>query len=177
MCSPEELYCEDEDTAMICPDGYFVPLECDPYCKETYGEEAYAVGCDADAEDLAVLDNVEREIAMFERYADFYARICVAVHDLVADPEWHNLAVFAHGGTNAAILGWVTGLGLPAFGLLDQATCCLNIIDFDVDKDGQVVRKTLRAMNVTADDPVMRDRHSGDMEMLASMILQGVANN
>ncbi len=112
-----------------------------------------------------------------ERYADFYARICVAVHDLVADPEWHNLAVFAHGGTNAAILGWVTGLGLPAFGLLDQATCCLNIIDFDVNEDGQVVRKTLRAMNVTADDPVMRERHSGDMEMLASMILRGVANN
>lgn len=112
-----------------------------------------------------------------ERYADFYARICIAVHDLIADPDWHDLAVFAHGGTNAAILGWVTGLGLTAFGLLDQATCCLNIIDFDVDKDGQVVRKTLRAMNLTADDPVMRNRHSGDMEMLASMILQGTANN
>lgn len=112
-----------------------------------------------------------------ERYADFYARICVAVHDLIAKPDWDNLAVFAHGGTNAAILGWVTGLGLTAFGLLDQATCCLNIIDFDVDADGQVIRKTLRAMNLTADDPVMRNRHSGDMEMLASMILQGTANN
>ena len=112
-----------------------------------------------------------------ERYADFYARICVAVHDLIADPDWHNLAVFAHGGTNAAILGWVTGLGLTAFGLLDQAMCCLNIIDFDVDEDGQVIRKTLRAMNLTADDPVMRNRHSGDMEMLARRILQGTVRN
>ncbi len=112
-----------------------------------------------------------------ERYADFYARICVAVHDLIADPDWYNLAVFAHGGTNAAILGWVTGLGLTAFGLLDQAMCCLNIIGFDVDEDGQVIRKTLRAMNLTADDPVMRNRHSGDMEMLASRILQGTVRN
>jgi probable phosphoglycerate mutase len=112
-----------------------------------------------------------------ERYADFYARICVAMHELIADPDWSNMAAFAHGGTNAAVLGWVTGLGLSAFGLLDQATCCLNIIDFDVDQEGQVIRKALRAMNVTAYDPVMRDRHSGDMETLARMILKGVANN
>ena len=107
-----------------------------------------------------------------ERYSDFYARIQSAVEGVLADDSWHNLAVFAHGGTNAAVLGWVTGLGCSAFGILDQATCCLNVIDFDMDEDGQVLRKTVRAMNVTADDPAKGDRHSGDMETIAHRLLQ-----
>jgi broad specificity phosphatase PhoE len=90
---------------------------------------------------------------------------------LLVDDSWHNLAVFAHGGTNAAVLGWSTGVGLHAFGLLDQATCCLNILDFDFDDSGVLVRKTVRGMNITADDPVMRRRDAGDMEMLARRIL------
>ncbi len=107
-----------------------------------------------------------------ERYSDFYARIRLAIQAVLADPSWNSLAVFAHGGTNAAILGWVTGLELAAFGILDQATCCLNVIDFDVDESGQILRKVVRAMNVTADDPVKGNRHSGDMETLARWMLQ-----
>jgi len=107
-----------------------------------------------------------------ERYHDFYARVSAAMESLLGDPSWHNLAVFAHGGTNAAVLGWATGVGLQAFGLLDQSMCCLNIIDFDVDDSGQVIRKAVRGMNITADDPVMRKRHAGDMEMLARRILK-----
>ena len=107
-----------------------------------------------------------------ERYSDFYARISLAIRGVLADSSWHSLAVFAHGGTNAAILGWVTGLELSAFGILDQATCCLNVIDFDVDESGLILRKTVRAMNVTADDPVKGNRHAGDMEALARWMLQ-----
>ncbi len=107
-----------------------------------------------------------------ERYHDFYARISLAMEALLADSSWHDLAVFAHGGTNAAALGWATGVGLQAFGLLDQSMCCLNIIDFDVDDAGRLLRKTVRGMNITADDPVMRERHAGDMEMLARRLLK-----
>ncbi|MCP4300928.1 MAG: histidine phosphatase family protein [Gammaproteobacteria bacterium] len=107
-----------------------------------------------------------------ERYHDFYTRVSAAMETLLADHSWHNLAVFAHGGTNAAVLGWATGVGLEAFGLLDQSMCCLNIIDFDIDDSGQVVRKAVRGMNITADDPVMRKRNAGDMEMLARRILK-----
>jgi len=107
-----------------------------------------------------------------ERYSDFYARIRTAIKGVLADSSWHSLAVFAHGGTNAAILGWVTGLELSAFGILDQATCCLNVIDFDMDESGNILRKTVRAMNVTADDPVKGNRHSGDMETLAYWLLK-----
>ena len=106
-----------------------------------------------------------------ERYSDFYARIENAFDDVLADSTWNSLAVFAHGVTNAAILGWVTGLGRSAFGILDQAMCCLNVIDIDSDESGKILRKTLRAMNVTADDPTMAERHRGDMEMLAHGML------
>ncbi len=107
-----------------------------------------------------------------ERYQDFYARVSAAMDALLADPAWHNLTIFAHGGTNAAVLGWATGVGLQAFGLLDQATCCLNIVDFDVDASGILLRKTVRGMNITADDPVKHRRHAGDMEMMAHQILK-----
>ena len=89
-----------------------------------------------------------------ERYHDFYHRVAKTVEDMLADDSWHNLAVFAHGGTNAAILGWSTGVGLQAFGLLDQAMCCLNVIDFDIDDSGTLLRKVVRGMNITADDPL-----------------------
>lgn len=103
-----------------------------------------------------------------ELYAEFYARISAAMDEFTRDPDWHNLAVFAHGGTNAAILGWTTGLGLSAFGAVDQASCCVNVLDFDFDSaDKRLLRKVVRAMNITADDPVKSGRHSGGMESLA----------
>ena len=108
-----------------------------------------------------------------ELYADFYSRIAATFESILADSDWQNLAVFAHGGTNAAILGWVTGLGLSAFGVIDQATCCLNVIDFDIDADDKrLLRKTVRGMNITVDDPAKDRRHSGDMESLAKYLMR-----
>lgn len=108
-----------------------------------------------------------------EAYADFYARVSSAMAELIGRQDWHNMAIFAHGGTNAAILGWVTGLDLKAFGVFDQATCCLNIIDFDIRLDSaDVIRRTVRGMNITAADPTKHRRTSGDMEMLASHLMR-----
>ncbi|MCH8116583.1 MAG: histidine phosphatase family protein [Proteobacteria bacterium] len=107
-----------------------------------------------------------------ERYSDFYARVVGAMESLLSSKGWNHLAIFAHGGTNAAVLGWVTGLGL-----LDQQTCCLNIVDFDTAVDGgEVVRKTVRAVNITLDDPLKRDRHAGDMEILAGRLIKTRSN-
>ena len=110
-----------------------------------------------------------------ELYHEFYERVASAFESLMLEAGWHNLALFAHGGTNAAILGWVTGLGPAAFGVFDQATCCVNVIDVDVDANGEVVRRTLRATNVTAEDPVKRDRHCGDMESMARWLIASQA--
>jgi len=103
-----------------------------------------------------------------ERYADFYERISQTMARLVVEDSWQNLAVFAHGGTNAAVLGWVTNLGLGAFGVVDQATCCLNVVDIDFDAEqGKIVRKVVRGMNITTGDPAKANRDCGDMEALA----------
>ncbi len=107
-----------------------------------------------------------------ELYADFYQRISVAMESFTNNPDWHNLAIFAHGGTNAAILGWTSGLGLSAFGTVDQATCCLNVLDFDFDAEQQLLRKIVRAMNITVDDPVKSGRHAGGMEGLAQRLMK-----
>ncbi len=108
-----------------------------------------------------------------ELYADFYQRISAAMDSLTSNPDWHNLAIFAHGGTNAAILGWTTGLGLSAFGTIDQATCCLNVLDFDFAAgDARLLRKVVRAMNITVDDPAKSGRHSSGMESLARRLMK-----
>ncbi len=108
-----------------------------------------------------------------ELYADFYQRISAAMDSLTSNPDWHNLAIFAHGGTNAAILGWTSGLGLSAFGTFDQATCCLNVLDFDFAAgDARLLRKVVRAMNITVDDPAKSGRHSSGMESLARRLMK-----
>lgn len=112
-----------------------------------------------------------------ERYADFYERVVAAVESIVADQSWSSLAVFAHGGTNAAVLGWASGLGKDAFGAFDQQTCCLNIIDFDsCSESGRLRRRTIRALNVTAEDPLKHGRRAGDLELLAVRLQRFDAN-
>lgn len=120
----------------------------------------------------AATDNESRFLGG-ERYSDFYARISSAMESFTSAPDWHNLAIFAHGGTNAAILGWTSGLGLSAFGVIDQATCCVNVLDFDFNaNDNRLLRKVVRAMNVTVDDPAKSGRHSSGMESLARRMLR-----
>ena len=108
-----------------------------------------------------------------ELYADFYERISAAMDSFTSDPDWHNLAIFAHGGANAAILGWTSGLGLSAFGTIDQATCCLNVLDFDFAAgDARLLRKVVRAMNIAAEDPTKSGRRSSGMESLARRLMK-----
>ena len=53
-----------------------------------------------------------------------------------------------HGGTNAVILAWVTRGGLAGLSAFEQDAGCVNIIDADV-VDGEIVRRMLRAVNLT----------------------------
>jgi probable phosphoglycerate mutase len=58
-----------------------------------------------------------------ERYDKIYERVSRAMQALLDAAARRNLTVFAHAGTNAAVPGWAAGIGLKAFGLIDQATC------------------------------------------------------
>jgi len=156
--------------------GHDVDLEVVPALQEIrHGSGEVTGGYDVYADVAFSHWRAPQEGARFlggERYHDFYARVAVAMEALLEDETWHTLAVFAHGGTNAAALGWATGFGLQAFGLLDQATCCVNVLDFDVDNSHRVLRRIVRGINITADDPVKHGREAGDMEMLASRLLK-----
>ena len=108
-----------------------------------------------------------------ETYSGFLERVTAVMRALLADDGWRQLAVFAHGGTNAAVLSWALGIGERGFGVIDQATCCVNVIDVDACPDsGEVRRFVVRAMNVTVDDAVKSARHRGDLETLARYFLK-----
>ena len=100
-----------------------------------------------------------------ERFADFEARVLSGLDQLLAQPDWHSLALVLHGGANRIILGWALGSGLRSFGSFEQNTCCLNIIDVDTHPDtGEVLRKLVRGVNITAYDTARQNDHLTTLE-------------
>jgi phosphoserine phosphatase len=84
-----------------------------------------------------------------EDYAHAQARAVRAVERLLASPGWHTALIVAHEGTNRLLLSWACGAGLAAMGAFEQDTGCINVIDFDLDADGTVARKMVKAVNLT----------------------------
>jgi probable phosphoglycerate mutase len=83
-----------------------------------------------------------------ETFAAFQDRVVPAFEALLRSPGWTTGLVVGHGGTNAVILSWVTRGGLAGLSAFEQDAGCVNIIDADV-VDGVIVRRLLRAVNVT----------------------------
>jgi probable phosphoglycerate mutase len=83
-----------------------------------------------------------------ETFAAFEQRVVPAFEALLLRPDWSTALVVGHGGTNAVILAWVTRGGLAGLSAFEQDAGCLNIIDADV-VDGEIVRRLLRAVNLT----------------------------
>jgi probable phosphoglycerate mutase len=83
-----------------------------------------------------------------ETFAAFQARIVPAFEALLRRPDWTTALMVGHGGTNAVILAWVTRGGLAGLSAFEQDAGCVNIIDADV-VDGEIVRRMLRAVNLT----------------------------
>jgi probable phosphoglycerate mutase len=111
-----------------------------------------------------------------EKFSAFVARILPAFNGILGDIGWTNLLLVAHGGVNRAILTDITGGGLKAFGTFEQDSCCLNVIDIDTCSDtGAILRRVLRAVNVTADDPTKRTRSLLTMEGLAKRFVDAGA--
>jgi probable phosphoglycerate mutase len=83
-----------------------------------------------------------------ESFAAFQDRIVPAFEALLQRPDWTTALVAGHGGTNAVILAWVTRGGLAGLSAFEQDAGCVNIVDADV-VDGEIVRRMLRAVNLT----------------------------
>ncbi|MCE9521881.1 MAG: histidine phosphatase family protein [Alphaproteobacteria bacterium] len=150
------------ETAAIVLEKSPLTLEIVPELEEIRGGDAVA---------RARLSPVDYAYAMFkasepdacyasgERFSDFVGRVVPAFNRILNEPDWTNLLLVAHGGVNRAILTDLTGAGLSAFGSFEQDSACLNIIDIDTCLDsGAVLRRILRGVNITADDPTKRTR-------------------
>jgi probable phosphoglycerate mutase len=83
-----------------------------------------------------------------ETFAAFQDRIVPAFEAFLRRPDWTTALLVGHGGTNAVILAWVTRGGLAGLAAFEQDAGCVNIIDADI-VDGEIVRRMLRAVNLT----------------------------
>lgn len=140
------------ETAEIVLAGRAVPLGAIPELREIRTGPVDAVPPERiDAEFIYGMETAAEPGARFARgeaYADFYARITAALQDLLVAPGWTRLLLVAHGGTNRAILSWITRGGLAALSTFEQDTCCLNVIDTDL-ADGEILRRYVRLANFT----------------------------
>ncbi len=106
-----------------------------------------------------------------DSFEDVNARVVTALEKVIVEPEWETLALVAHGGINRLVIGWALGTGLSTFAALDQNTACVNVIDFDEHPETRtVVRKTLRALNVTVYDLVKEGNHLFSLEQIAARL-------
>ncbi|HEU5282731.1 MAG TPA: histidine phosphatase family protein [Burkholderiales bacterium] len=83
-----------------------------------------------------------------ETFAAFQDRIVPAFEAFLRRPDWTTALLVGHGGTNAVILAWVTRGGLAGLSAFEQDAGCVNIVDADI-VDGEIVRRMLRAVNLT----------------------------
>ena len=111
-----------------------------------------------------------------EPFADFVARIVPAFNAITNDPSWSTLLLVAHGGVNRAILTDITSATLAAFGAFEQDSACLNLIDVDTCLDtGAVLRRVLRGINITADDPIKKTRRLTTLEGMTKRFMDAAA--
>ena len=106
-----------------------------------------------------------------DSFEEVNERVINALEEVIADPDWDTLALVAHGGINRLVIGWALDTGLSTFSALDQNTCCVNVIDFDEHPETrEIVRKTLRAVNVTVYDVVKEGNHLLSLEQIATRL-------
>lgn len=118
-------------------------------------EAAYVYGFDAAAED--------GRFAGGDGFAAVRDRVVAAIEALVRQPDWTHLALVAHDGVNRMLLSWACGAGLSALSAFEQDYGCINIIDIDVTAD-RVVRRLIRAVNLTPGNPAKIGLHRSSLE-------------
>jgi probable phosphoglycerate mutase len=132
--------------------GRAVPLEEIGALREIEaGSIGHLSGERLDAEFTYGLEHAAEPGAAFpggESFAAFEDRIVPAFEAFLQRADWTTALLVGHGGTNAVILAWVTRGGLAGLSAFEQDAGCVNIIDADVI-DGEIVRRMIRAVNLT----------------------------
>ena len=165
------------ETATIVLCGGGPKLEEVPALEEVRGGGAGALARPFEPRQLAyALEEAQDENARFlggESFAELRARVHSAVDALVAEPDWSRMLLVCHGGVNRVILAWALGVELRAAARMEQDSCCLNVIDLDRDEaSGRLLRTVVRAVNLTAGDPVKHERWLTSLEQQAVQLEQ-----
>jgi probable phosphoglycerate mutase len=98
-------------------------------------------------------------------YAEFEARITGAMEALLLEPGWTRMLLVAHDAVNRMALAWTARAGLAGLAAFEQDPGCLNIIDADV-ADGRIVRKLIKALNVTPTSYVKAGNYLTSLEQV-----------
>lgn len=121
-------------------------------------EAEYAYGLERAAE-------ADASFAGGDLYADFYGRVTSALEALLLEPGWSRMLLVAHDAVNRALLAWTANAGLAGLAAFEQDPGCLNILDADV-LDGRIVRKLIKALNVTPASYVKRGNYLTSFEQV-----------
>ena len=97
--------------------------------------------------DAGVPEHAERDGG--EPAGEAQARAVKAIRRLLKEPGWHTALVVAHEGINRLLLSWACGGGLNAVGGFEQDTGCINVLDFDLREDGEILRTMIKSVNLT----------------------------
>ncbi len=109
-----------------------------------------------------------------ELFSDAFERVTSGAIELLSQPGWSTMLLVAHEGVNRVLLSWAASGGLQAVGAFEQDTCCVNIIDFDLDISADpgsphfVKRAAIKSTNLTPHNPTKRGMHLNSLEDIMS---------
>jgi probable phosphoglycerate mutase len=163
------------ETARLVLQGHNIPLEHEPRLREIetgrMSEWAGATPADVERAILGALPQDLHAGSRFlagETFGSCRERVLGCWAEIVAQPDWRNLLIVAHGMVNRLLLSNLLGADFTAVGVFEQDAGCLNLIE--VDPTGRCL---VRLVNFTPARPVKEGLELTTLEMLYRQYCQG----
>jgi probable phosphoglycerate mutase len=146
------------ETAALVLEGRDLPLAVEPGLEEVEAGRGFDLTPEQIAHPFADAARPGARFLGGELLDEFRARVLAALERQLAAGSWRRALFVCHGAVNRVILGWALGGEYAAWAALEQDSCCLNVVDLDVDPASGALRRSLvRAVNVTPYDLAKRD--------------------
>jgi probable phosphoglycerate mutase len=146
------------ETAALVLEGRDLPVEVEPGLEEVEAGRAALLPATRLAHPFVEAAAPGARFLDGEPFEAFRARVVEALERRLAQASWRRALFVCHGAVNRVILGWALGSDAPAWAALEQDSCCLNVLDVDVEpSSGKLLRRLVRAVNVTPWDLAKRD--------------------
>lgn len=157
------------ETAEIVAEPHGIAIEDEPCFRELRGARLSTIAPER-REALFVygLEGADAPGARFaegDLFADFEARIAGGIDGLLLRPGWTRMLLVAHDVVNRMVLSLMSGAGLSGLGAYEQDFACINVIDVDM-VDGDVVRRLIKAVNVTPYNPAKHGNYHTSFEQV-----------